>query len=48
MPVAIDFMKLFVIIPFNVPLGGCAWYVFQRYSADGEESNRELPAAGGE
>jgi hypothetical protein len=37
-----------------VPLSGSrhlvprAWYVFQSYSADGEESNRELPAAGGE
>jgi len=27
---------LHVIIPFNIPLGGCAWYVFQSYSASGE------------
>jgi hypothetical protein len=39
---------LFVIFVFVVPLGGCAWYVFQSYSAGGEESNRELPAADGE
>jgi hypothetical protein len=39
---------LFVIIAFSVLLGGCAWYVFQSYSAGGEESKRELAGADGE